>query len=45
MKVTRNRATRTAWVTQPAYIDRLLERFPQHLVGSGEYCATVDAEV
>jgi hypothetical protein len=31
MKVTRNRATRTAWVTQPAYIDRLLERFPQHL--------------
>src|SRR3954465_9853490 len=31
MKVTQNRATRTAWVTQPAYIDRLRERFPQHL--------------
>jgi hypothetical protein len=31
MKVTQNRATRTAWLTQPDYIDRLLERFPQHL--------------
>jgi hypothetical protein len=31
MKVTRNRTIRKAWVTQPAYIDRLLERFPQHL--------------
>jgi hypothetical protein len=31
MKVTRNRAIRKAWVTQPAYIDRLLERFAQHI--------------
>jgi hypothetical protein len=30
MKVTRDRSTRRIWITQPAYIDRLLERFPSH---------------
>ena len=30
MKVTRDRKNRQAFLTQPAYIDRLLERFPKH---------------
>jgi hypothetical protein len=30
MKVTRDRGARRLWITQPAYIDRLLERFPEH---------------
>jgi hypothetical protein len=28
MKVTRNRRERKIWITQPAYVDQLLERFP-----------------
>jgi hypothetical protein len=30
MKVTRDRRARKLWITQPAYIDRLLDRFPDH---------------
>jgi transposase InsO family protein len=30
MKVTRDRKARKIWITQPAYVDRLLERFPEH---------------
>jgi transposase InsO family protein len=30
MKVTRNRRERKIWITQPAYVDQLLERFPNH---------------
>jgi hypothetical protein len=30
MKVTRDRRSRKIWITQPAYVDRLLERFPDH---------------
>ena len=30
MKVTRNRSERKIWITQPAYVDQLLERFPNH---------------
>ena len=30
MKITRDRMNRKIWITQPAYINRLLERFPKH---------------
>jgi len=30
LKVERNRAQRTIWITQPAYIDKLLEKFPKY---------------
>jgi hypothetical protein len=30
MKVTRDRRNCRLWITQPAYIDRILERFPTH---------------
>ena len=30
MKVSQDKARRTIWLSQPAYIDRVLERFPEH---------------
>ena len=30
LKVTRNRKAKKIWLTQPAYIERLIERFPGH---------------